>query len=85
MHPSFDEGFYVLEGELTFRVEDAWRTSSSPAAGTFALAPQGTPNTFANRSGQKACAHYVHASPKCSAVTTETKSERHQIPVLVPV
>jgi hypothetical protein len=57
----------------------------SGGAGTFAFAPPGTPRTFANRSGQKARADHVHASPKCSAVTTETKSERHQVPVLVPV
>ena len=57
----------------------------SGGAGTFAFAPQGTPHTFVNRSRQKARADHVHASPKCSAVTTETKSERHQIPVLVPV
>ena len=48
----------------------------SGGAGTFAFAPPGTPRTFANRSGQKARADHVHASPKCSAVTTETKSER---------
>ena len=48
----------------------------SGGAGTFTFAPPGTPRTFANRSGQKARADHVHASPKCSAVTTETKSDR---------
>jgi quercetin dioxygenase-like cupin family protein len=51
VHPSFDEGFYVLEGELTFQVRDEILTGRS---GTFAFALRGTPHTFANRSGKDA-------------------------------
>ena len=51
LHPSFDEGFYVLEGELTFRVADEILTGGP---GTFAFAQRGTPHTFANLSGERA-------------------------------
>jgi quercetin dioxygenase-like cupin family protein len=47
VHPEFDEGFYVLEGELTFQVNDDLVTVG---AGEFAFAPRGTPHTFANLS-----------------------------------
>ena len=56
VHPSFDEGFYVLEGELAFRMEDKI-VSGGP--GTFAFAPRGVPHTFANLSGQEARALIV--------------------------
>jgi mannose-6-phosphate isomerase-like protein (cupin superfamily) len=51
VHPSFDEGFYVLEGELAFRVKDELVVGR---AGTFAFAPRGAPHTFANLSGKDA-------------------------------
>ena len=41
----FDEAFYVLEGELTFRVEDELLTAK---AGELAFAPRNVPHTFAN-------------------------------------
>jgi mannose-6-phosphate isomerase-like protein (cupin superfamily) len=44
-HHDFDEGFFVLDGELTFRVGDR---SVSGGPGTFALAPRGVTHTFAN-------------------------------------
>lgn len=47
----FDEAFYVLEGELTFRVEDELLTRQ---AGELAFAPRGVPHTLANRSGAPA-------------------------------
>jgi quercetin dioxygenase-like cupin family protein len=50
----FDEAFYVLEGELTFQVEDRL---VQPRAGDLAFAPRGVPHTFANRSD--APARYV--------------------------
>jgi mannose-6-phosphate isomerase-like protein (cupin superfamily) len=56
VHPSFDEGFYGLEGELAFRMEDEI-VSGGP--GTFAFAPRGVPHTFANLSGQEARALIV--------------------------
>src|ERR687894_1721905 len=51
LHPSFDEGFYVLDGELTLRVGDELVTGGR---GTFAFAERGTPHTFANLSGEPA-------------------------------
>jgi uncharacterized cupin superfamily protein len=46
LHPAFDEGFYVLTGELIFRVGDG---VSIVRAGEVALARRGEPHTFANR------------------------------------
>jgi quercetin dioxygenase-like cupin family protein len=43
----FDEGFYVLEGELTLLVGGA---RSVARAGEFGFAPGGVPHTLANRS-----------------------------------
>jgi mannose-6-phosphate isomerase-like protein (cupin superfamily) len=51
VHPTFDEVFYVLEGELTFQVRDELTTVS---AGDWLFAPRGTPHTFANHSGRPA-------------------------------
>jgi quercetin dioxygenase-like cupin family protein len=47
LHPAFDEGFYVLAGELVFRVGD---TVSIIGAWELALARRGEPHTFANQS-----------------------------------
>jgi quercetin dioxygenase-like cupin family protein len=44
----FDETFYVLEGELTFRLADDVFTRS---AGELAFAPRGVAHTYANLSG----------------------------------
>lgn len=50
-HPNFDEGVYVLEGELVIQVGDAIQQIRS---GEFALARRGVPHTFANRTSQDA-------------------------------
>lgn len=50
----FDEAFYVVEGELTFQVEDQLVTRR---AGELAFAPRNVAHTFANLSG--APARYV--------------------------
>ena len=50
----FDEAFYVLEGELTFQVEDA---VVAKRAGELAFAPRGVAHTLANHSD--APARYV--------------------------
>jgi len=50
----FDEAFYVLEGELTFQVEDQLITRR---AGELAFAPRGVAHTLANHSD--APARYV--------------------------
>jgi quercetin dioxygenase-like cupin family protein len=47
----FDEAFYVLEGELTFQVEDALITAGP---GEFAFAPRGVAHTLANQTGEPA-------------------------------
>src|SRR5919199_2428233 len=52
----FDETFYVLEGELTFRLGDEVFTRS---AGEVAFAPRGVPHTYANLSGAPARALLV--------------------------
>ena len=51
VHPDFDEAFYVLAGELTFRLEDRGWTAGP---GELAFAPRGVAHTFANLSGAAA-------------------------------
>jgi quercetin dioxygenase-like cupin family protein len=43
----FDEAFYVLEGELTFQIDDELVTVGPNGLG---FAPGGVPHTFTNRS-----------------------------------
>jgi quercetin dioxygenase-like cupin family protein len=50
-HHDFDESFYVLEGELTFRLRDEYVTAGP---GDLVFAPRGVPHTFANLSGAPA-------------------------------
>ena len=52
----FDEAFYVLEGELTFRLGGELLTRR---AGELAFAPRGVPHTYANLSGAPARALLV--------------------------
>jgi mannose-6-phosphate isomerase-like protein (cupin superfamily) len=47
LHPDFDEAFYVLEGELTFRLRNEYVTAGP---GELVFAPRGVPHTFANLS-----------------------------------
>ncbi len=51
IHPSFDETFYVLEGELTFQVGDQRLTRR---AGELCFASGEVPHTYANHSGRGA-------------------------------
>jgi quercetin dioxygenase-like cupin family protein len=51
VHPGHGEGFYVLEGEVTFQVRDRLLTAR---AGSLAFAAAGVPHTFANRAGRDA-------------------------------
>jgi quercetin dioxygenase-like cupin family protein len=46
-HHDFDEAFYVMEGELTFRLRDETVTAR---AGDLVFAPRGVVHTFANLS-----------------------------------
>ena len=52
----FDETFYVLEGELTFQLEE---DVFSRRAGELAFAPRGVAHTYANLSGAPARALLV--------------------------
>jgi quercetin dioxygenase-like cupin family protein len=52
----FDETFYILEGELTFQLDDAVFTRRT---GELAFAPRGVPHTYANLSGAPARALLV--------------------------
>ena len=51
VHSREEEGFYVLEGEITFHVGDKRLVAS---AGTFVNMPVGTPHSFKNESGRPA-------------------------------
>lgn len=50
----FDEAFYMVDGELTFQVEDELVVAK---AGDLAFAPRNVAHTFSNRSHEPA--HYV--------------------------
>ena len=51
VHSREEEGFYILEGEITFFVGDQRLVAS---AGMFANMPVGTPHSFKNESGKPA-------------------------------
>jgi mannose-6-phosphate isomerase-like protein (cupin superfamily) len=51
VHSQEEEGFYILEGEITFTMGDQ-RLVAGP--GMFANMPVGTPRSFKNESGQPA-------------------------------
>src|SRR6516162_6326168 len=49
VHSREEEGFYVLEGEITFTIDDKRLVAS---AGMFANMPVGTPHSFKNESSK---------------------------------
>ncbi len=51
VHSREEEGFFVLEGEITFTVNSERVVAT---AGTFANMPVGTPHSFKNENGQPA-------------------------------
>ncbi len=51
VHPLHGEGFYVLDGEVTFQVRDEIMTAGT---GTFLFAAPGVSHTFANRTAREA-------------------------------
>ena len=51
VHSREEEGFYILEGEITFTVNGEQVVAK---AGTFANMPVGTPHSFKNESSQTA-------------------------------
>jgi quercetin dioxygenase-like cupin family protein len=51
VHSREEEGFYILEGEITFQIGEERIVAT---AGTFANMPVGTPHSFRNESGKSA-------------------------------
>lgn len=51
VHSREEEGFYILEGEITFHIFDQVIVAT---AGMFANMPVGTPHSFKNESGKTA-------------------------------
>lgn len=51
IHESWDEGFYVLEGDVAIQVGD---TLQAATTGMFAFAARDTPHTFANLGTEEA-------------------------------
>lgn len=51
VHSREEEGFYILEGEITFQIAGERVVAT---AGMFANMPVGTPHSFKNESGQPA-------------------------------
>ena len=51
VHSREEEGFYILEGEITFQIGEKQVVATS---GTFANMPVGTPHSFKNESGKPA-------------------------------
>jgi mannose-6-phosphate isomerase-like protein (cupin superfamily)/SAM-dependent methyltransferase len=51
VHSREEEGFYILEGEITFQISEKRIVAS---AGMFANMPVGTPHSFRNESGKPA-------------------------------
>jgi mannose-6-phosphate isomerase-like protein (cupin superfamily) len=58
VHTVEDDAFYILEGELTFVVDDG-EVEAGP--GTFVLVPPGVPHTFMNRGDAVVRLINVHA------------------------
>jgi quercetin dioxygenase-like cupin family protein len=59
VHSREEEGFYVLEGEITFQVGDKRLVAS---AGVFANMPVGTPHSFKNE-GSRPAKMLISAAP----------------------
>jgi len=57
-HEAEDDGFYILEGELTFLVEGE---DVVAGPGTFVLVPPGVAHTFANHGNAAARMLNIHA------------------------
>lgn len=60
IHHRMEEGFYVLEGELTFQLGERCLTAT---AGSFVLVPRGVVHTFANLRARPARALLLFSPP----------------------
>ena len=58
VHQDEDDVFYVLEGELTFKLASG---DVAAPAGTFVLVPPGVEHTFSNRTDQPVRVLNIHA------------------------
>jgi mannose-6-phosphate isomerase-like protein (cupin superfamily) len=81
VHERDDEGFFVLEGELTLWIGDAEPVVLGP--GGFANAPAGVPHTYRVTSAGPA-SWLLPAAPGFAAFVREVgvPAERHELPVL---
>lgn len=64
VHDEYEEVFYVLEGEIEYRLDDAWLTAD---AGSVVFIPPGRVHAFRN-AGARPARHLAIASP-ADAVT----------------
>ena len=82
VHERHDEGFYVLEGELT-----VWAGDADPvvlAAGGFLNAPHGVPHTYRVTSPAPAVwlASTAHSHFASFVREAGVRAQRHELPVL---
>jgi mannose-6-phosphate isomerase-like protein (cupin superfamily) len=59
VHDEYDEVFYVLEGEIEYRIGEAW--TAAPAGSTICI-PRGVVHAFRN-SGERPARHLVVHAP----------------------
>jgi uncharacterized cupin superfamily protein len=60
LHNQYEEVFYVLEGEVEYRLRDEWAAAGT---GSTICVPRGVVHAFRNSSGRLARHLVVHASP----------------------
>jgi quercetin dioxygenase-like cupin family protein len=77
VHREHDEGFYVLEGEVTVFLPGEEHVLR---AGEFLLAPRGVPHTY--RAGDAGARALVHSSPAGFEAFVEAVSQPADAPVL---
>lgn len=59
LHDEYEEVFYVLEGEVEYRLGDGWAAAGT---GSTICVPRGVVHAFRNSSGRPARHLVVHAS-----------------------
>ena len=68
LHDEYEEIFYVLDGEVEYRLGQVWRTA---AAGTTICVPRGVVHAFRNSSPHSARHLVVHAPTAALAAVEE--------------